>query len=849
MVKDGLDTLRRIIREKEPATPSTKLKNQSAAERTSTATRRQTDAVRLIHQLRGDLDWIVMKCLEKDRTRRYDTANGLAMDIQRHLDCEPVLARPPSKLYEFQKTVRRHKFGFAATAAIILVLAVGVTLTAWQALRATRAREAETEQRVAADSAQKQAIAAQNLAEAARAIAEVRAYASAMNLAQQALVANNFGLVNELLERHSPSPDQPDRRGWEWRYLWGQSRSDAMYTLCQQSSRVQGLSVSHDGKWLAVNTSSNANEGDVSVWDLASRQEVMRVGGKWGGIAFSPVKSLLALWDAGPPERKSRIRVWDAETGQFGPDLTSADTTDSGWLYGMTFSADGQTLITAAPWWSGNANELCCWRLSDGKRLATYPIRLRGPGEGVPVNRARDANLVALAEEDRVIRVIDSQTGDEKFNVTAPGQNWLESVALSADGKILAACTGMDETNIRLWDVPSGQELGELTGHQGYVIALAFSANDKLLASAGVDQSIRIWDVQERRLRAVLRGHRDEVRRLAFLPDNVTLISGARDGTVMAWDATSIPRRQARFTLPPQKRFFWAPVPGNSLLTIERSGELVRWSGPEFQQAEPLLGIDTAGNGGPFTACLSANLNLLATGGPHNGIQLWDVSQRKLLRSLSSSTTTRPLAFLVDDSQLAVWNEVDGTLATHDVASGQLLTSHPTTRGEVPPIISPDGRWYLDSAGNLGELATGRVLGRLTGFGRIQPAFSGDGKFLAAPNHEGFVRWWDMATQKEREPFRGFLSSAFSVAFSPDARRLAVGSVASESLKLFDLESGQLMLTLPGEGGPCWTTRFSPDGNTLITEHELGHLDVWHAPSWAEIAAAEENDQPKNQSR
>src|SRR5215470_3570237 len=95
-------------------------------ELTTTAKHRHTEAVKLIHLLRGDLDWIVMKCLEKDRARRYETANGLARDIQRHLNCEPVVARPPSRLYEFQKTIRRHKFGFAAAGAVAAALLIGL---------------------------------------------------------------------------------------------------------------------------------------------------------------------------------------------------------------------------------------------------------------------------------------------------------------------------------------------------------------------------------------------------------------------------------------------------------------------------------------------------------------------------------------------------------------------------------------------------------------------------------------------------------------------------------------------------------------------------------------------------
>ena len=135
----GIDAMRRTIREIEPAKPSTRLATLQGDELTAAAKRRAVEAPKLIHQLKGDLDWIVMKCLEKDRTRRYETANGVAGDIKRHLNNEPVLARPPSTLYEFQKTVRRHKFGFAAAATIVMVMAVGVTLATWQAARATRA--------------------------------------------------------------------------------------------------------------------------------------------------------------------------------------------------------------------------------------------------------------------------------------------------------------------------------------------------------------------------------------------------------------------------------------------------------------------------------------------------------------------------------------------------------------------------------------------------------------------------------------------------------------------------------------------------------------------------------------
>ena len=122
----GFDEIRRIIREEEPPRPSTKLSTLDAAEQTAVADRRHSEPPKLLGLIRGDLDWIVMKTLEKDRNRRYDTANGLALDIQRHLNNEPVVARPPSSLYRLQKLVRRNKMAFAAAAAVMAALLLGV---------------------------------------------------------------------------------------------------------------------------------------------------------------------------------------------------------------------------------------------------------------------------------------------------------------------------------------------------------------------------------------------------------------------------------------------------------------------------------------------------------------------------------------------------------------------------------------------------------------------------------------------------------------------------------------------------------------------------------------------------
>ena len=259
--ESGLDGLRRTIREEEPAPPSTRLRLLPATEQTTSAQRQQVEPARLSSLLRGDLDWIVMKALEKDRTRRYATANELAQDLRRYLENEPVLARPPTAMYRFQKLVRRNKLVFAGAGAFAAALLIGAAVSTWQFFEKSaayrRAVNAEQEQ----NRLRQEADRARQSAEGQADSAQRQAYAADMNLAQEALAMNNLGRAQELLNRHRPSRPGPavanpssslassspnpqpvhpqrDLRHWEWRYLWQQCQSDALFTLCQLSNEV-----------------------------------------------------------------------------------------------------------------------------------------------------------------------------------------------------------------------------------------------------------------------------------------------------------------------------------------------------------------------------------------------------------------------------------------------------------------------------------------------------------------------------------------------------------------------------------------------------------------------------------
>ena len=192
--------MRKTIREVEPPRPSTRLSTLAAADITTIAKKRGTEPSRLSALVRGDLDWIVMKCLEKDRTRRYETANGLAVEVQRYLDNEPVAARPPSTAYRFQKAFRRHKLVFMAGAAVFAVLILGVIGTTVGFLRSER-------QRRAAETAQH--LAQENFDQARAAVGDLLAVSDEDLYDLPGLQPLRQKLMRAAIDRYKPFLDRP----------------------------------------------------------------------------------------------------------------------------------------------------------------------------------------------------------------------------------------------------------------------------------------------------------------------------------------------------------------------------------------------------------------------------------------------------------------------------------------------------------------------------------------------------------------------------------------------------------------------------------------------------------------
>jgi WD40 repeat protein/tRNA A-37 threonylcarbamoyl transferase component Bud32 len=846
LLQSGLDEMRKIIREREPMRPSTRLR-QTKSLKVSPAQR-----ATLGWALSTDLDWIVMKCLEKDRRRRYETANGLAMDIERHLRHDPVVARPPSVGYRLQKSFRRHRLVFTAAGAVGLALVLGVLASSWQLIRATRAGRREAAAHLQADQAaqvaqsqRERAERGEQRAKESELVARRQSYSADMNLAQQALANNDLGRARRLLAAHRPGPEEPDLRGWEWRYLWRQCQSDALYCLCRRSNEIYSLAVSQDGNWLAL---GEQNHGGLSVWDLRTRQQVAGIKSVDSPVltAFSPVEPLLAFSTAAAHSTNllCGIRFWDTRSGRtVGQELLLSDH-----CCGLAFSGDGQTLLT-----STTDGQLTRWQVPGGKRLFSCPAAPAG-GDSVPFPLAmtQDGQLAACTMRGGGIRVIDLFNGKDKWTAK-PRDQWVTALAFSPDGKILAS--GADESSIRFWDVASGQPIGQsLAGHRAWVSSLVFWPDGKTLASASADQTIRLWDLSDlSRVQPIGRplcGHELEVWQLGLLPDHRTLVSGSKDGSVYVWDTAAIRQQRTRITLAPRVAVWAFGASDSSVITVDRQGRVTQWQGTDFQEQRRLIELGT--NTDPFGARLSPDGRLLATASTTGLAQVWDLEKRIVLKELPGA----PLQFLPQGRKLALIYPGNGTVHFWELTTwkeawpGRALVLNDLSAG----AFSPDERWGLalgwTGGSVLVELATGRGLNPNLNLRQVHSAaFSPDGTLFAAASELGLVCLWQTTNWQEARRLRGVLLGFHSVAFSPDGSRLATGSNGREAVKLWDTRSYQELLTLEGQGPVFNPTAFSADGNVVGSMNAMGTLHLWRAPPLAEIDAAQAKEKEERDPR
>ena len=819
----ALGELIRLIKEEDPERPSVRLSGSGDLPKLAAA--RKTEPARLSRLVRGEVDWIVMKCLEKDRTRRYETASSLARDVERHLNDEAVEACPPSAGYRLRKLARKHKLPLGVAAGFALLVLAGAGVSTWQAVRATQAERravAERQRAVAAEhealASERNAILKRRDAEAARQSLRQSLYASDLKLAQSSGESGNLVGMHNLLAQHRPGPGEADLRGFEWYFLRRLGANTHTFKMGTSPSRCL---FSGDGarcvlvQGIDSPTTGNTLEWECQLWDVASGQMVSR-------YTPFPGETLVTF-------RFSQAFSIDGKRTTFNALIRDAAGRD-------------QWRLTAWDWESSRELFTC--------RADAAAVKFDRPARrlAAAVRRSGDSGGCDL-------RIIEVDGGKELLTIRLPDRTVTHAIALSPDGTHIAAATkpaGPENAQVagevRVWEAGSGKEVLRFAVGSGRS-NLAYSPDGTRLVVAGDGETCFLRDAHSgvQLLELTTAENPAYVSAVAFSPDGSRLAAVAMDEKVRIWDvgthaqkASRSPERilkvnNARFedvVFSADGRFLSAPSRGiisRWELSTPPDHPVVRW--PDWTEYTVTT---TSADGSRFAAAFLTRRG-------RDEVKVWDDAGKvRFATSHAAYEESRRSGFARGGSVLL---SRDGARLAYSSLVG--FTSDAKRKG-----VSLLRVW---------DVATGRELFHHTGEGdMLTPTnFSPDGRFLATEgvlldrtisslSVEAFVSIWDLDTGKEQLHLDAG-AKVEALVFSPDGRRLAAGLALygfgrkDDQLRVWDAVTGKVIWSRKWPDGAAGQLAYSRDGTLLAIAvgqymgNEPGELKVLDAASGTEL--------------
>ncbi|MHC4507780.1 MAG: protein kinase domain-containing protein [Planctomycetota bacterium] len=838
----GVDHIRHVIREEDPKTPSTRVSTISGEESTKVAQLRRTDVRTLGRKLHGDLDWITIKAMEKDRMRRYQTAHAMAEDIQRHLNHEPVEAGPPSTTYRLRKFARRYRRALATAAVVAIALIAGSGLATWQAVRATQAMHAEAKERERANRQQEET-------ERQRREVVRQLYGSLVGEARAIRLSRAVGYRREAWDRLSKAHelDTPEKNVEILRREAVRCMGDFVgagpITWKDFSASILSIALHPQAEQVAVGLA----DGTVSLRSLETGVEITRMltdrPGEYDSLpmTFGPDGGILVTGQA-----DGAINVWEPDGGG---KWTSRSIPVDGRVLGISTVPEGRLFVICA---ASAPEEVLMWSLVDGTRDT---LRFCAPGRvgRVAVSPRRELLAAAFRAPDgtRGVSVWDIKTGETtKTLMPQPQHGSVYWIGFSSDGsRLVCAC----DDGVVMYDTSNFQTLGSKVDFSR--VAAISPDNTHVAFSSRQLNLVRLWNVSANRQVADLR-HPEQPLHVVFSKDGRTLVTASRR-RVHIWRMNTPEKLLLLGHGDKVVGVAFSPN-GKSLASVSGDQTLRIWN----PAAGTLLRVlDLSGNG--ETVAFSPDGELLAAGGD-GFVLIWETASWKTPYALDLDAVTMrgmvwSVAFSSDGDYLAaggvrglaIWHLVDDTEGSGGDLSFEFVRQL-TTNFLRHVCFSPNNQllaWAEGLNKNYGpvtvhvwDLINSRELpappSRL--FSSVESlAFFPDSRRLAFFNEDRIVEVWDVVDRQkeflllgeEREKIAGGTYNNH-LSLSPHGRWLAADSISGRAVNLWDTQSRKLLLSLPEQQdstipGLAW----SPDNNLLAVARSDGMLAIWNLES------------------
>jgi eukaryotic-like serine/threonine-protein kinase len=815
LMAGGLDAMRCIIRDKEPPKPSTFMSTMRADARATVAKHRQVDGVKLIGLIRGDLDWIVMKCLEKNRARRYETANDLAADLKRHLTNEPVVARPPTAAYKFQKAWRRNKLAFSATAAVGLVLLLGISLSTWQASAASRARKS---------------------AEAEKITAQHDAYVAGMFSAGPAWEDNSYRMVRQLLAETRTSAD----RGFEW-YYWQRQTHLNLITLYGHLAKVTSIAYFPEGQRIVT----GSEDQSARVWDVAAPKESLKLLGhkaSVNSVAVSPDGKQIATASS-----DQTVILWDSKSGR---NLLTLH--EHGAVNALAFSPDGQSILTG-----GDDRPGRIWDLATRQVLVTLGRRSNSI---TSVAFSPDGKKVVTASADRTAQVWRSSDGSSLFRLFGHKKE-IMAVVFTPDGRKIV--TGSLDQVGQFWDADTGEKLPlQLLPNQN-IGALVISLDGRRIVTGSWNSTASVWNAANLEPELLLRGHVRALRAVAISPNADRVVTGGFDGDVKVWDADG-DRDLLQIEGNPTNSVLAVAISPNGEQVAVGNGTFnndgsTTGSGDQALQVwdartkKKLLTIP-GHTAGVSSVAFSPKGTQILSGSGDGTAKLWDAVSGALLSVFKGHTgSVSSVAFSPDGKRIATGGQDRTGRFWNSVTGDELFVLAGHTKPVSSVAVSPDGHWIVtgshDETARVWEAATARLVRTIeVRTSKVYSiAFSPDSRRLAIAGFD-FPTIWDLANTNEDPITLQGHTVVSSIAFSPDGKRIVTSSLG-RTVKVWETATGRELLTLRGHTGHVYSVAISSDGQKIITGSADQTARIWQAATTNQVAIWEVEERDAAQKR